>query len=570
MKKKVIIAMFALSALVSLGGCKKVLEFEQESSVQESSEVNTASEAESTSEESTSEESEESKETETEESKEVEENEESKETEEDNVQTTVKNNGSFFVQIDDKIYYRGFGESAFNANILGNTNFMNGSCAYNTNTIYAVSAADPFGEAKPVIEKDNGYGPLYVDGQYIYSCQTDENFNESVYRVSLKTQKVEKVCDGTILGASPDGKTICVEKTDMSTANLKVTTHLYRNGKEITMRDMTFPTIGVHYIGMNNNSAFFYLYDMEDATSAIVQLTEDGKYFVLSEIPTFGADELFNPVVADSTVDDKALKIKLELRAGSGHFLYEVREIEVPVCTDFNASETDILYEATVSENLYNEEYFEEQDYPDAIAELETKLDELPDSGFYRTLQKVEEIDGKYYAIVANSVSNSLEAIGWRESYDLLNVEYYCYSEIEGAKKILDCPCLDGTVTMQTWVVGEKGKKANALVYRRCNIESIESEPKLAEFFYTAKLAEDLVYEHPANGDINGDWTKDGVDAFLKDTAGAADGEFLASAPDRDEMGGLKMPGDGKSQLYYHVGFNDEGEINYIRPVVFD
>ena len=218
----------------------------------------------------------------------------------------------------------------------------------------------------------------------------------------------------------------------------------------------------------------------------------------------------------------------------------------------------------------FDEEYSEEQDYPDAIAELETKWDELPDSGFYRTLQKVEEIDGKYYAIVANSVSNSLEAIGWRESYDLLNVEYYCYSEIEGAKKILDCPCLDGTVTMQTWVVGEKGKKANALVYRRCNIESVESEPKLAEFFYTAKLAEDLVYEHPANGDINGDWTKDGVDAFLKDTAGAADGEFLTSAPDRDEMGGLKMPGDGKSQLYYHVGFNDEGEINYIRPVVFD
>ena len=569
MKKKIIMAMLALSVMVSMGGCKQILDIEQtDSSVQESEIVEESEETET---EETKTEETESEETKVEDSKAVEESEESKETEDENVETAIKNNGNFFVQVDDMIYYRGYGEGAFNANILGNTGFLNGSCAYNTNTIYAVPASDPFGEAKPVIEKDNGYGPLYVDGQYIYSCQTDENFNESVYRVSIKTKQVEKVCDGYILGASPDGKTICVQNADFSTDKLKVTISLYRNGKEVTVRDMTFPTISSYYIGMNDNSAFFYLYDTEDASSAIVQLTEDGKYFVLAEIPTFGSDEAYSPVIADSTVGEKELKIKLELRAGSAHFLYEVREIEVPVCTDLaNTSETDILYEATVSENLFNEEYSEEQDYPDAIAELETNKDELPDSGFYRTLQKVEEIDGKYYAIVANSTINSLEAVGWRDSYDLLNLEYYCYSEIDGVKKILDCPCLDGTVTMQAWVVGEKGKKANALVYRRCKIESVESDPVLAEFFYTAKLAEDCVYDHPANADINGDWTKDGVEVFLKDTADAADSEFLTSTPEHDELTGVKMPGNGTSKLYYHIGFNDEGEINYIRPVVFD
>ena len=577
MKKKIIVAMFALSALVTLGGCKKVLEFEQQSNSEQASETvtTTASEVieETETKETETKETEESKETqETKESEESKESEETAEPEEEVEQVKVENNGGFFVEVEDKIYYRAYDSGSFNSNILGNTGFVNGSDGHSSNKIMSVSKKDPAGTPETVIENDNGYGPMYVYGGYIYSTQVDSEFNDSVYRVSLKTKKAEKVADGFILGASPDGKTMLVESYDFSSTQLKTVVAFYQNGKKISEKDMSFASISVNYIAMNDDSAFFFLHDDSDQTSAVVQLTTDGKYIILAEIAPYGDGEAAVPSIKNATVNGDEVSFTLELLAGSGMFVNDIREISVPICKDTsNVSEEGVLYEANVGANLYNEEYSEEVQYPEAIAELEIAYPEADESGYYRTIQKVEEVEGKTYVVVANSVINSIYTIGWRDSYDLISLDYYVYSEIEGLQKIASYPCLDGYVTARAWIVGEKGKKAESLMYQLCEIDGVETEPVYSNYFYNPKFAEDLVYEYPKGDDIYGDWIKGDVKDLLDKVSDAS--VFLSKATSKLDVYGFESPKINDSErnyMYVHVGFNEKGEVNYIRPVVFD
>ena len=572
MKRKQLIAL-AIITLISFGGCKE-LEFDQQSSAVEE----TVSEAvESTQSTESIEETKEEKVEETDtaevtlESASEEKPEETKEEEASEKMGEIQNNGGFFVGLEDQIIFRAYDSGSFNSNIIGTTDFMNGSAGHSANKIMSVSKKDPTGAAETLVENDNGYGPLYLYGGYIYSGQIDDGFNESVYRISIKTGKAEKIADGFILGSSSDGRLLAIESNDFSTDKLKPTVSFYENGKELFTKDLSFPTISVHYIAMNEDSAFFYLFDENDQTSAIVQLTKDNKYFVLAEIPSI-EDESMRPIIKKAEVNDEEVSFTLEMVAGSGNFVNDIREISVPICKDSkNTPEDNILYEANVGANLYNEEYSEETDYPDAIAELEIQFPEADESGFYRTIQKVEEVDGKTYAIVANSVINSIYAIGWRETYDLLGVEYYQYSEIEGLQKIASYPCMDGTISARAWVVGEKGKKADSILYQLCEIDGVETEPTYSEYFYNAKIAEDAVYEYPKDGDINGDWTKGDVKAFLENVDNAS--VFLSKVTKKNDVYGYAAPtidDNERNYIYIHLGFNEKGEINYIRPVVFD
>lgn len=487
-------------------------------------------------------------------------------------QEEIVNNGGFFVKVDDKIYYRVFGKDSFRTEVSAATRFLNGAEGHESNTIMCVAASDPAGEARVVIENDSGYGPLYVCGDYLYSGHVNEQYEETVYRTSLKTKKVEKICDGFILGASPSGKLLCVETYDFG-EGFKDSVSFYEDGKQIFSRYMQSLTISSTFLGMDDRSAYFYMFDLTDGTSAITQLTKEGKLFALAQLEPFYNDYTYYQEITDVSVEKDKVRLTLKLLQGS---VTDIREIEVPVCTDpFNTSDEWILYEATVSENLYNEDDSEYKVYPEAIARL-SRSDEGT-NGTVRAIQKVEEIDGKYYIIVANAVlKGRYEVEGWSSSlhyYRLLNLEYYYYSEIEGLNLIGTYPYQDGCVTARVWFVGEAGENVASLLYQVCETGSEETEQAADLYFYSAEISEDAVYEHPEDGDPNGDWIEDDFDALINMLQGTSLSPYIPAVPEKKASYGYSAPENGdveNNYLLVNIGFDSEGRVNYIRPVVVD
>lgn len=486
-------------------------------------------------------------------------------------QEKIVNNGGFFVKVDDKIYYRVFGENSFNTEVVSATFFLNGAEGHESNTIMCVAASDPAGEAQTVIENDSGYGPLYICGDYLYSGHVNEQYEETVYRTSLKTNEVEKIGDGFILGASPNGKILCVESYDFSN-DFTVSVSFYEDGKQILSRNVASLAISSYFLGMDDQNAYFYLYDYTDGTSAITQLNRDGKFLVLAQLEPFYNDYSIGHQIADARVENDKISFTLKLLQS---YVTDIREIVVPICTDpANTSDERILFEATVSENLYNEEYSGFGDYPEAIARLNRSDEET--NGTVRAIQKVEEVDGKYYVIVANAVMNGrYDAEGWSNSlrlYHLLNLEYYYYSETDGLNLIGTYPCLDGRVKARAWLVGEDGKRVDSLLYQICEMDGMETEQASDLYFYNAEISEDVVYEHPEGDDPNGDRIEDVFDAFVDKLQGASPSPYILTVPEKNDYYGYDAPGndDIDNYLLVHIGFDSEGRVNYIRPVTVD
>jgi len=186
-------------------------------------------------------------------------------------------------------------------------------------------------------------------------------------------------------------------------------------------------------------------------------------------------------------------------------------------------------------------------------------------------VQTMERVGDDYYAIVATAHRDPMEDIGWRWSYRMLSLEYrhYCGT---AAPEVLARICPEeGPVTAYLWPVGASGSEAKQAVYKMATFMGPEVEPEIDQYLYGAEFSESLVYEFPEDGDIYDDWKRGDINDFYHEIKKYKN-SYLSKLPEVDPYQGYVVPKSLKisEAMAFHLGFDEEGKINYVRPVVMD
>lgn len=488
-------------------------------------------------------------------------------------QEKILNNGGHFVSVDGKVYYREYGPYSISGVAIGGA-FLE-LCENYGGAILRYVEGD--GEPQTLAEYDEGYGPLYYHDGYLYS-QMKVNYSESaVYRTNVKDGKSEIVCEGYLLGGSTDGRYLAVKEYQDDKAVFKIL-EAGTPGKASYVAETGYSS----YVASYEDKAFFVWHESNEE-QWLMQLDAWGNLVMLVKLPVFYEGSLDYGEVHYFQVEDNMLTFAWELYGGTGHFLNESWLVKVPLCNSAEGvNPKQPLYEAKAEPmNLYGDDAddsyvtaYKNVFGSDETKEALTESIERPVSdgkGTAVIVQTMERVGEDYYAIVATAHRDPMEDIGWRWMYRMLSLEYRHY---HGAKapEVLAKVCPDeGPVTAYLWLIGASGSKSKRAVYKMAVFNGPELEPEIDQYLFGAELSENLVYEFPEGGDIYDDWKRGDLNDFYKEIKRYKK-SYLSKLPELDAYQGYAVPNSLKvtDVMPFHLGFDEDGKINYVRPVVMD
>lgn len=484
----------------------------------------------------------------------------------------IYNNGGYFVGVEDKVYYREYGPYsvggiALYGDFLGHENYGGASIKCLEN-----------GKAEPavIVTDDEGFGKLYYCEGWLYSHKMENYEDEVVYGINLETKEMKTFCLGSILGGSADGRYLAVSDYADGKGRLRILKNGVPGGGEYVPGDGYFS-----YVGSSEDKVFLVL--NKDDGKYLMQYDYDGNLVNLAKLPEDEAGYAW-PDARNFMRKGNEISFTWEFFEGTGHFLSGAYQVKLPICMDpkgKNAAEP--IYEASLVEldvwddaqqGIYSSEYDEAQLLD---PELEKKKAELTSwlngvSGLASIPQTVEKVNGDIYCIVASAHRNSLDDIGWRESYNDLGYKYLRYAKGSDVPEVLaEVSGDEGPVTVYMWLIGKPGSEKHKVAYRLAYFMGPELPPELDDQLFGAELAEDMVYEFPKDDDIYGEWTRGTREDFYKSVRDFKRC-YLSEEPKVGDYQGYEIP---KSlSLDYaravHVGFDEAGRIIYVRPVVMD
>ena len=495
------------------------------------------------------------------------------ETPETKVTAEVLNNGGNFVSVDGKVYYREYGQYSISGIAMGGA-FLEQRENYGGAILRYVEGD---GEPKTLAEYDEGYGPLYYHDGYLYS-QTKVNYSESaVYRTNIEDGKSEIVCEGNLLGGSADGRYLAVEEYKDNKNSIKIL-----DGGIPGKADCA-PEEGYYQYVASYKDKIFMTYAESYEDQWLLQFDYQGNLVTLAKLPAF-YDGATNYGYANRfKIENDEITFAWELYEGSGHFLNESYVVKVPVCNSPEGVDPKHpLYDAKAEPmNLFGDGADDSYvtAYKNVFGSDETKEAmiesiERPVSdgkGTAVIVQTMERVGEDYYAIVATAHRDPMEDIGWRWSYQMLSLEYRHYHGTE-APIVLAKVCPDeGPVTAYLWLIGASGSKSKLAVYKLAAFNGPEVEPEIDQYLFGAELSENLVYEFPEGGDIYDDWKRGDLNDFYKEIMRYKK-SYLSKLPELDAYQGYVVPNSLKVSevMPFHLGFDEDGKINYVRPVVMD
>ncbi|MBR6478609.1 MAG: hypothetical protein IKS85_09210 [Lachnospiraceae bacterium] len=487
----------------------------------------------------------------------------------------VINNGGSFVGVEDRIYFREYGQYSLSGialygNFLGGENYGGAS----------IKCILP-GSDEPVIvkEEDEGFGALFYHDGYLYSHKKENWDNNVIYRIKLEDGSSETLCDGYLLGGSEDGRWLAVEEYKDGDGFLKILDAGVPSEKAYSPMTGYF-----NYVGSYEDKVFFTLHSTADEDIYLMQYDYAGNLVNLAKLPRdeMGYDLASN--VANFDVHDGMISFVWRFYAGTGHFLDSAYQVRVPVCQD--AAKGDPVaptYEAVANQlNIW-----EDSQMGDYSAIYEAAVDEDPEitklegdltrwlngaSGVAVIPQTIERVGDEIYGILATAHRYAMDDIGWREAYQMMELRYFHYSKGAKEPEIFSKVATDeGPITAYLWVVGKAGSETDKAVYQMAGFMGPEVMPELDNYLFGAKLSEDLVYEYPADDDIYGEWTKGNLQDFYNELKKHRK-SYLSKEPSLSDYQGYEIPGDLGTYdvMAVHIGFDEEGRICYLRPVVMD
>ena len=174
--------------------------------------------------------------------------------------------------------------------------------------------------------------------------------------------------------------------------------------------------------------------------------------------------------------------------------------------------------------------------------------------------------------MVAQAHRYAFEDIGWREAYIRTKMQYLFYPEgSKTAVKLGEVAADEGAITAYVWLVGKAGEESAKILYQMAEFYGPETETIEDQYLFGAELSPDLVYEFPEGGDIYDDWVKGNIQDFYKEIKSYRKA-YTAQLPELDSYQGYQFPKNlkGNWQLVFHLGFDEDGRVNYICPVVMD
>ncbi|MCR4584523.1 MAG: hypothetical protein K5686_02260 [Lachnospiraceae bacterium] len=350
---------------------------------------------------------------------------------------SVDNNGSYFVRVGDKVYFRnislqGLEEGAIFGEFLGTENEPV-SCpllAYDLNS----NEWEKIGDIE-------GTGPLYAcpEGFYIGYCRPGQFYDYNVQLYDISTGNQEEYCKGIPCGVSESGNILVVE--DYS--GQVTMTRMIKEGKEIAA--FGGENMFYQYCGFAGENLIMLLRDADERYT-VCSADENGN---ITELGTLDEEAYGYPEIKQFfNVGDK-IYISIGYFEGTGHFLSSWMAVEaecgkagslatVKTFEDvdymtYGEGEVPKLYidEGGVlcdARNLPYEVFMGSGDeennlyYLTDIFDREMLAEDFIDNDYEDNCQIIQDITATYdtvFIIYADAEMDSDYDIGWRTGYKL-------------------------------------------------------------------------------------------------------------------------------------------------------
>lgn len=453
---------------------------------------------------------------------------------------------------------------------------------YEGNELYTYDIGNPDSEAE-FLCKDNGYGDLYLIGNTLYSQAMSQSGSSYVYSKDLPSGSEKKLFDGEITDFSPDGKTFIVQNYDADGISYSA-----YNTYPLSLEYQCFKADSSYshalYLGMTDDNAFFLVYGGENHFY-VYQYSSTGAVSVLCEYSTDPANDLGYDKDFTYNETDKTITFTLNFYQGSGHFYYSSDTVTVRINESASGSTTPMYEPEVVNTEGEEDPAFLERN------ELEKYATEFPNvSGCIQRVQKnIATTEYGRFFVIAESHRYPFEDIGWRYCYQLLNMHYMfepndksgvinlkdmfqpggSYGKLDDIAKYYEqAP----SITVLASVVGSPDGDVKGILYQTVRINGVDiEEPVEYGTFYFAEVSDDLYYEHTVNGDIYS-WEMGRYNDWIADIKQYPD-NFRIGTP--DNLAGfdgydIEDSFSADNAFFWHLGFDREGKIDYIRPIIFD
>ena len=457
----------------------------------------------------------------------------------------VIGNGSFFVSINGKIYFRRYDENTFSDSNPNKQYVMLGMGDLETSITdkSEICIYDPATKNVEVFMEDDGYGELYYDRGFFYLEKYDSaNYKNTIYRVNIDTKEVDHSKD-------INGDLLCMdEKTGAFVVNAYIDTEesnhnsltVYKDGKDIMSKDTFDYFSEVRFI----DGKLYYCIDGDEEDTFFEYDPDANKEVCLGKAaPKKDTDNefLLNWQIKDMLKDKENIYIRYSDYEGSGSFynggmIFSAKEgtensIEVlyddksdVVADDGNlyiASDGQVKVDDLKGKYSFGLEYYgdtsEKKEYAPFIYyedkdNFKTVVKDFikcrtENSGVWSEVPNnaVTEIEDNVYMMFPLYVRYDIDDVGWRPNYRMLKMKYL---EITGSGEV---NVIDDISTTENYIDVE-ASYANDILSAKCvgvpigdNGENKAGEEIIGENTFEFNLADNVEY-------VEGDATKTKAD----------------------------------------------------------
>lgn len=342
----------------------------------------------------------------------------------------VYNNGSEFVQVGNKVYFRNPGSEAMSQSSIGDS-YSGCSGADSTFMCYDIET----GECTELFT-DNGYGNIYYADGFFYLTLTDSNGDFCLAKTDINGNRVSVDAED-ISGCSKDGKYIAFSKFDEDyNAGLLI----YKDGEQIQqITDSEFS----YYVEAFKGDYMIYRgikYDEDSTTNNLYALNlTTGASVCLGAIPEFD-DFSAVDVLEQVEIVGKDAFMTIGTYCGTGHFLNRCLMCKADLDTQDSLSCEDLNFDSEIAVPAFiveNGEFKTTEGVPGTAmmnyidgcvyvydesgkgSVIASGYDfENPEDGETRSLiEAVYMINGRVFAIKNLEMRKAEDDIGWREAY---------------------------------------------------------------------------------------------------------------------------------------------------------
>ncbi len=509
-----------------------------------------------------------------------------------------------YVQIGEAVYYDGqvlFREYSANAidneALFGKFSFNN--YCFVPGGLYTFDPKNPDAEPKFVCE-DSGFGDMYLIGEEKLYSNKRTNYSEEdvpeykVYCTDLNSGESNEVANGTLLGFSPNGKHYV---TSLYATN-PFLNHFYifdaENGNNEVAHYTSDSTL--FFLGMDDTNIYFL--EEEEGNNEtntpiykVMQFGFDGSEYYLADCDFHTVSEYYYPNYdGNITILDDSISFQVDFYEGTGHFYSGSVKADVPTSKGVPESD-DAIFNAKM-------EFIQEEEDPEAvlpmsIADIANEYSDYESGrGFAKVLQYYTTLNGGIFYAVAECVREPMNDIGWRESYMFSNMNYYYLPDEEkspvlihrmyeplGSRGSLEEYEYYETQPNMMCMAGffkDENDKLVGIYYEPVNIEGPEGPIEESNSFYIADFADKFYWEHPHDEDIYDKFDVEGLEEFTKYIySWEPKKDMPVKDAEYDYEGNLVIGSadysfEGSGVIYLHITFDEKGNVNYVRPVIFD